>query len=63
MGPYNNKVKEKEKKVAINGYGLFVWEGRKMKYGLFLWDGGSILFYLFQIDYVSNVSMHYCIYF
>ena len=35
-GSINDKVKEKEKKVTINGYRLFVWEVRKKKYGRFL---------------------------
>ena len=42
VGPINAKVKEKEKTVDINGYRLFVRDGRKRKYNLFLWDGGSI---------------------
>ena len=32
--------KKGKKKVSINGYGLFLWDGRKMKYDLFLRDGG-----------------------
>ena len=27
--PIKDKVKEKEKKIVINGYGLLLWDGRK----------------------------------
>ena len=49
MGPHNNKIKEKEKKIAINEYELFVWEGRKMKYGLFLWTEGVYYLICFKL--------------
>ena len=42
VGPINNKVNEKEKKVHINEYELFLWYERKRKYDLFLWDRENI---------------------
>ena len=62
VGPINDKVKE-EKKVAINGNGLFLLYGRKRKYGLFLWDGGSIYYVLLlYLDHFYDILMQISIF-
>ena len=53
-GTINNKVKDKDTKVGINGYQLFLRDGRKKKYDLFIWTEGVLVLPSSQDKHITS---------